>query len=95
MKISDELVDYVAALSRLKLTNEARSRAGKDLAEIIDYMDILKTVDTENEEALSHVFPIKNVLRQDEVLPSFERQALLRCAPHSDEEAVIVPKTVE
>ncbi|MEA4934055.1 MAG: Asp-tRNA(Asn)/Glu-tRNA(Gln) amidotransferase subunit GatC, partial [Lawsonibacter sp.] len=44
---------------------------------------------------MSHVFPVKNVMREDEVVPSFDRAELLKNAPNADEEAFLVPKTVE
>ena len=46
-------------------------------------------------EPMSHVFPLKNVLRSDEVVPSGDRAALLANAPVPDEETFLVPKTVE
>ncbi len=44
---------------------------------------------------MSHVFAVKNVFRPDEVEPSFDRSALLSGAPKRDEDAFVVPKTVE
>ena len=46
-------------------------------------------------EPMSHVFPVKNVLREDEGKPSSPRQALLANAPAPDEAAFLVPKAVE
>jgi aspartyl-tRNA(Asn)/glutamyl-tRNA(Gln) amidotransferase subunit C len=58
-------------------------------------MDILNNLDTERVEPMSHVFAVKNVFRPDEVEPSFDRSALLSGAPKRDEDAFVVPKTVE
>lgn len=58
-------------------------------------MDTLNTLDTSGVEPLSHVFPVKNVLREDEVRPSMDRGELLKNAPAADDEAFLVPKTVE
>ena len=44
---------------------------------------------------MSHVFPVKNVLREDEVKPSTPRAELLKNAPVPDEEAFLVPKAVD
>ena len=58
-------------------------------------MDVLDGLDTSGAEPMSHIVPLKNVLREDEVKPSTPREALLRNAPVPDEEAFLVPKAVE
>ena len=95
MKITKEMVDYVSVLSRLKLPQEEKEKTQKELESIIEYMDILNMVDTDGIEPMSHVFAVKNVLRPDEVEASFGRSELLKNAPKADEEAFLVPKTVE
>ena len=66
-----------------------------ELQGILAYMDVLNTLDTSGVEPMSHVFPVKNVLREDEVVPSGDRSELLKNAPASDGEAFLVPKAVE
>lgn len=95
MKITEEMVDYIALLSRLKPEPEERERLRGELEQIVSYMDVLNTLDTEGIEPMSHVFPVKNVLREDVVEPSFPREELLRGAPGGDEKAYLVPKAVE
>jgi aspartyl-tRNA(Asn)/glutamyl-tRNA(Gln) amidotransferase subunit C len=95
MKITEEMVDYVSVLSRLKLPEEEKGKMVGELESILEYMDVLNQLDTAGIEPMSHVFPIKNVTRPDEVVPSYDRSALLANAPVPDEEAFLVPKTVE
>ena len=95
MKITEEMVDYVSTLSRLKLPPEEKTRMTAELQTIVSYMDVLSTLDTDGVEPMSHVFPVKNVMRPDEVEPSFDRAALLANSPAPDEEAFLVPKAVE
>ena len=95
MEITKDMVSYVAELSRLKLNDEQAETTRKGLGEIIGYMDILNNIDTEGVEPMSHAFAVKNVLREDIVKPSAERSELLANAPKYDNEAIIVPKTVE
>ena len=85
MEITRQMVDYVSALSRLQ----------GELQQIIAYMDVLNGLDTTGVEPMSHVFPVKNVLRADDVRPSSDRAALLSNAPVPDEEAFLVPKAVD
>ena len=95
MKITEEMVDYVSQLSRLRLPQEEKVRMTGELEQILVYMDVLGGLDTDGVEPMSHVIPLKNVLRADEVVPSEDRAALLSNAPAPDEAAFLVPKTVE
>ena len=69
MKITEEMVDYVSQLSRLSLPPEERTAMAGQLEQIVSYMDVLNTLDTEGVEPMSHVFPLKNVMRPDLVVP--------------------------
>ena len=66
-----------------------------ELERILEYVEVLNTLDTAAVEPMSHVFPVKNVFRADVVEPSADRRDLLRNAPIPDEEAFLVPKTGE
>ena len=65
------------------------------LEQIIDYVEILNRLDTEGVEPMSHTFPVKNVLREDEVVDFGHHAELMGNAPAHDESAFLVPKTVE
>lgn len=95
MKITEELVDYVSVLSRLKLDETERAEMAGELEKIVTYMETLERVDTRGVEPMSHVLPIANVLRPDVVEPSFDREALLRGAPKRDQETFLVPRAVD
>ena len=95
MQITKELVEYVAELSRIKLDERSTEKMQKELGAIVDYMEILNQLDTENVEPLSHVFRITNVMREDDVKPSYDRADILQNAPEHTDETFIVPKTVE
>ena len=95
MKITTELVDYISELSRLELEAGEKQSMTAQLEQIVAYMDVLNQLDTDGVEPMSHVFPVKNVLREDEVVPSQGRAELLAGSPARDPEAFLVPKTVE
>ena len=95
MQITGELIDYVADLSRLQLTQEEKEKAETDLGSILTYIDKLNELDTTGVEPMSHAFPVKNVFRADEVAPSAQRDVLLQNAPVKQDGCFKVPKTVE
>lgn len=93
--IGMELVDYIAGLSQLELAPEEKRAVTAELERIVAYMDVLNRLDTRGVEPESQVFPIKNVLREDEVIPSQSREELLAGSPAGDPEAFLTPKAVE
>ncbi len=95
MNINTEMVDYIAELSRLELQTGEKQAMTAQLEQIIAYMDVLSKLDTKDVEPMSHVFPVKNVLREDEVEPSQDRAELLAGAPVPNGEAFLVPKAVD
>ena len=95
MKITPELVDYVAALARLRLDGEARAEAQRDLARILDYVDTLGELDTGGVEPLSHAQPLQNVFREDIPTPSLSREDVLKNAPDTKDGCFLAPQTFE
>lgn len=95
MNITPELVGHIADLSRLELAAGEKRDMTAELERIVAYMDVLDKLDTTGVEPMSHVFPVKNVLREDEAAPSQDRAELLAGSPAPDREAFLVPKTVE
>ena len=68
---------------------------GGELEQILSYMDVLDGLDTSGAEPMSHIVPLKNVLREDETAPSMDRGELLKNAPATDGGTFLVPKAVE
>lgn len=95
MDITEEMVDDISTLSRLCLTSEDKAAMAGELAGILAYMEVLNSLDTEGVVPMSHIFPVKNVMRPDSVEPSSSRECLLKNAPVPDKAAFLVPKTVE
>ena len=93
--IDMELAEYIARLSQLELEAGEKRAMTAELERIVAYMDVLNRLDTLGVEPMSHVFPVKNVLREDEITPSWDRGELLAGAPGGDGEAFLAPKAVE
>lgn len=65
-KLSKEEVKHVAHLARLAITEEEAEKFAEQLGKITDFAEQLNELDTTGVEPTSHVFPIVNVLREDE-----------------------------
>ena len=92
--ISDETIEYVSILAKLELSGEEKEQAKKDMGEMLDYIDQLNELDTTGVEPLSHVFPMQNVFREDEVTNGDGSGETLANAPVSRDGGFEVPKTI-
>ena len=90
--INDKTIDEIEILAKLHLTDEEKSRY--DLQQMLDYVDMLNKLDTSDVESLTHIFPIKNVFREDVVLESTPREELMKNAPKEKDGQFLVPKTI-
>ncbi len=81
----------MARLSRLKLDDDEVSRLESELSSILDHVDRLAEIDIEGVEPTSHVVPLENVLRDDVVRPSLDREVALDQAPDPVDGAFRVP----
>ena len=82
-------------MAKLELSETEKEQAKKDMGRMLDYIDKLGELDTENVEPMSHIFPIQNVFREDVVTNSDTREALLSNAPEQKDDMFMVPRTFE
>ena len=92
--ISDETIEYVGILSKLELSPEEKEQAKKDMGSMLDYIDKLNELDTTGIEPMSHVFPVKNVFREDVVTNGDGSAETLANAPLEKDQSFKVPKTI-
>lgn len=93
--IDDATIEYVGILAKLELSEEEKEQAKKDMAGMLDYIDKLGELDTEGVEPMSHVFPVRNVFREDVVTNGDDRENILRNAPAEKDGMFVVPQTFE
>ncbi|MDR3313633.1 MAG: Asp-tRNA(Asn)/Glu-tRNA(Gln) amidotransferase subunit GatC [Oscillospiraceae bacterium] len=95
MTIDRDLVLYLEALARVRLTDAERAACEGDLQSIISYFDQLNALNTQGVEPMSHALPLVNILREDVVAPSIATEALLANAPREKDGCFLVQRTVE
>ena len=95
MEIDRKMVEYVAELSKLRLTEPEKELMQQDLSKVLQYMDILNSLPTDEVEPLTHVSGVENVFREDVVTNGDESEKTLKNAPGEKDNMFMVPKTFE
>lgn len=95
MRITQELIDYISALSRLELSAEEKEGAKEDLTDILNYMDKLNELDSSGEKEMTHPFEEANRFREDGAVNEDRREEMLQNAPASKGDYFKVFQTVE
>lgn len=67
MKLKKEEIEHIAELSRLDLSKEEVKKYQGELSSILDYIEMLKEVDTKGVEITASVSGLKDVLRGDKI----------------------------
>ena len=95
MAITREDVEHVAYLARLGLTEEEKDRLAAQLSNILEAMQVIGQLDTSAIPPTAQVIPLTNVMRDDEVRPSLDREEILRNAPRRSGDYFLVPAVLE
>ena len=77
LKLTKSEVEHIGRLAQLKLTTVEIKKFRHQLSEILDYIDILKELDTKNVEPTSQVTGLENVVRDDKPKPSLNQKEVL------------------
>lgn len=88
-------VKNVANLVRIGISDEEAQRFSGQFAAIIDYFNMLNEVDTENVPPACDFANAENVLREDVVQPSMNRDEFLKNAPKTERGYVKVPTVLD
>lgn len=66
--LSKKQVKHIAKLANFSLTEEEIKKFQKQLGDILDYIEILNELDTDNIEPTSQVTGLKNIFKKDEII---------------------------
>ncbi len=92
--ISRGEIEHIAVLAHLKLTDDEIELFTKQLGDIVDYFDKLQEMDTGDIIPTAYTIPMRNVLREDEVEPSYDRDQVLANAPDKKDGQFRVPPII-
>ena len=94
MSVTNDEVKHIAKLAKLEFNDEEIIKYRDDLNKILEYVDKLNELDTENIEPLSHPIEGFNVFREDELRKSVDTEDALKNAPESTSKYFKVPKVI-
>ena len=94
MKITKDEVLHVVDLARLDLDEASIDKFAGQIGTILDYVDKLNEVDTEDIRPTSHAISLTNAFREDEPKEHLECEQALANAPEKEEGSFVVPKVV-
>ncbi|MFQ5963120.1 MAG: Asp-tRNA(Asn)/Glu-tRNA(Gln) amidotransferase subunit GatC [Candidatus Scalinduaceae bacterium] len=95
MDIGLKEIESIANLSRIVLTDVEKMKFNKQLTNILDYIEKLNELDTDEVQPMAYATSLKNVFREDELKSSFSRQEMLELSPSSTNGFFKVPKVIE
>ena len=95
-QITIEEVRHIARLARLKMKEDELISISKNLSDILDYVDQLNELNTDNIPPTSGVLEIKNIWREDKVFEDKElRNEVIDKAPEKEGDHFKVPKVIQ
>jgi aspartyl-tRNA(Asn)/glutamyl-tRNA(Gln) amidotransferase subunit C len=95
MSVTREDVLHVAALAKLRLSDEEIEQMQRDLTRILGYVELLGELSLDDVEPTAHVAVDTAPLRPDSVVPGLTTQAALSEAPRTLENGFAVPGFVD
>ena len=95
MEVDEATVRRIARLARIKITDEEAKGLEGELSEILNWVEQLGEVNTENVEPMTSVVPIKLKMREDVVNDGEKADDVTANAPMSEDGFYVVPKVVE
>jgi len=88
-------IEKVADLARIALTNDEKSKLSSQLDSILEYINKLNELDTDDVEPMAHPNSVFNVWREDKTETELPIEEALKNAPQQRQNMIVVPKVVE
>ncbi len=95
MKIDQKTLVKIAHLARLEFDPKDAEAMMQDMTKILNWVEQLNTVNTDDVAPLTTMSHEINVLREDEPGVHLSKERALKQAPHKDSDYFRVPKVLE
>ncbi len=94
-KLDKSDVEKIAFLARLGINDQDIPEYATNLSNILDLVEQLDSVDTDNVKPMSHPLDSVQRLRVDEVTEVNDRENLMSHSPEVEDDLFLVPRVVE
>ena len=94
-RITSDQVKKVAQLARIELNEEEIQNHAEQLEKILDYINQLDKIDTENTPCTTRAIEVNNVFRTDQKKLYKNKEELLDLAPSREDDFFKVPKILQ
>ena len=94
VKINKELIEHVAEVARLKLTDKEIEKFSKELKEIIEAFSTIDKIDTKGIEPSLQPIELRNRLREDKKEECLSQEDVLSLSDHKKDGYFKGPKAL-
>lgn len=95
MQVGKEKILHIAKLAALNIREEEIEEYRKNLQDILNFANIVNSVDTDNVSETIGSTNNVNMFREDEIKEFEDKEALLQNAPEKEENMFKTPKVIQ
>jgi aspartyl-tRNA(Asn)/glutamyl-tRNA(Gln) amidotransferase subunit C len=95
MKISEEVLNNISSLSKIKIDEDIKPKLIEDLESILLMVEKMNKIDTSKIEPMSHPLDEANNLREDKARHEIKRDDYQKSAPQTEDGFYLTPKVIE
>lgn len=95
MSINKDEIKYLSLLSRMDIDKNEIKDVEEKLSKIIDFVDQLQTISTDDIEPMAHPLNQSQRLRIDEVTETNDRENIQKNAQQIEKGMYLVPKVID
>ncbi|MFL2481611.1 MAG: Asp-tRNA(Asn)/Glu-tRNA(Gln) amidotransferase subunit GatC [Woeseiaceae bacterium] len=95
MSVNKDEIKYLSLLSRMDIDKNEIKDIEEKLTKIIDFVDQLQTISTDNIEPMAHPLNQSQRLRIDEVTETNDRENIQKNAQQIEKGMYLVPKVID
>ncbi len=95
MSLTKQQVQHIATLARLRLEEAEFDDVVEKLSRIVDFVDQLQAVNTDDVVPMAHPLNMSQRLRADQVTETDQRDLVQQNAPLTEDGYYLVPRVIE
>ena len=95
LSVNKDEIKYLSLLSRMDIDKNEIKDIEEKLTKIIDFVDQLQTISTDNIEPMAHPLNQSQRLRIDEVTETNDRENIQKNAQQIEKGMYLVPKVID